>query len=138
MKQVDKNLWSLLLAGGEGERMKPFIRRWLGRHKPKQYCTFIGTRSMFQHTLDRSDQIIAPERRVTVIARAHRDEAFSQFSWRAPGKVILQPSNRETAAGIFLGLTYIRKRDPDATVVIFPSDHFAHPEDRFVDMTYSI
>ena len=54
------NLWSIVLAGGEGERLKPFVQKWLGRHKPKQYCTFIGTRSMFQHTLDRADQITDP------------------------------------------------------------------------------
>jgi mannose-1-phosphate guanylyltransferase len=57
-------LWSIALAGVEGERLKHFVQRWLGRHKPKQYCTFIGTRSMFQHTLDRADQIAAPEHKV--------------------------------------------------------------------------
>jgi mannose-1-phosphate guanylyltransferase len=134
----DENLWSLVLAGGEGERMRPFVQRWLGQHKPKQYCTFVGTRSMFQHTLDRSDKIVAPERRVTIIARDHREEALSQFSSRTAGKVIFQPSNRETAAGIFLGLTYIRNRDPSATVVIFPSDHFVYPEDRFLRMVTSM
>ena len=54
-----RDLWSIILAGGNGERLKPMVQRWLGRHKPKQYCTFIGTRSMFEHTLDRSDRIVA-------------------------------------------------------------------------------
>ena len=45
-------LWSIILAGGEGERTRPFIEQWLGGHKPKQYCTFVGKRSMLQHTLD--------------------------------------------------------------------------------------
>jgi mannose-1-phosphate guanylyltransferase len=134
----DQDLWSIVLAGGEGERLKPMLQKWLGRHKPKQYCTFIGTRSMFQHTLDRSDRIVAPERRVTVIARNHQDEAWPQFLSRTKGKVILQPANRDTAAGIFLGLAYIRAHDPEATVVIFPSDHFVYPEERFIEMTYSL
>ena len=56
----EKDLLSVVLAGGDGERLRPFVQRWLGRHKPKQYCTFIGTRSMFQHTLDRSDRILLP------------------------------------------------------------------------------
>jgi mannose-1-phosphate guanylyltransferase len=132
------DLWSLILSGGNGERLKPMVQRWLGRHRPKQYCTFTGTRSMFEHTLDRSDRIIAPERRVTVIAREHRADAWPQLASRPKGKVILQPSNRETAAGIFLGLTYIRARDPQATVLIFPSDHFVHPEDAFVEMASSL
>jgi mannose-1-phosphate guanylyltransferase len=47
--------------------------------------------------------------------------------------VLLQPANRDTAAGIFLPLTYIKARDSQATVVIYPSDHFVYPEDRFLD-----
>ena len=58
-----RDVWSLVLAGGNGERLGPLVQRWLGRHKPKQYCTFIGSRSMLQHTLDRADRIIAAERR---------------------------------------------------------------------------
>lgn len=132
------DLWSLILAGGNGERLKPMVQRWLGSHKPKQYCSFVGTRSMFEHTLDRSDRIVAAERRVTLIARDHRDVAWPQLSTRPQGKVILQPSNRETAAAIFLGLTYIRAHDPQATVLIFPSDHFVYPEDAFVEMASSL
>jgi mannose-1-phosphate guanylyltransferase len=134
----DERLWSLVLAGGDGERLKPLVGRWLGRHKPKQYCTFIGTRSMFQHTVDRSDRIIPPERRVTVIARDHLDEARLQFTSRAEGKLILQPENRDTAAGIFLGVANIRAHDPEASILIFPSDHFVYPEERFVKVAHGM
>jgi mannose-1-phosphate guanylyltransferase len=130
-------LWSIVLAGGEGERLKPFVQRWLGHHKPKQYCTFIGTRSMFQHTLDRADQITATGRKVTVIGRTHQREACAQFSPGHDGKLIVQPANRNTAAGIYLALTYVRAQDPQATVVLYPSDHFVYPEDRFLEMVRS-
>lgn len=126
-------LWSVVLAGGQGERLKPLILSWLGRHRPKQYCTFVGTRSMLQHTLDRAAKLSAPKRIVTVIAQEHRREAWTHFEGRAVGTVLLQPKNRDTAAGIFLPLTYIRSRDPDATVVIYPSDHFVYPESRLTD-----
>ncbi|MCA9422537.1 MAG: hypothetical protein KC592_16065, partial [Nitrospira sp.] len=59
-------LWSMILAGGEGERTRPFIERWLGYPKPKQYCTFVGNRSMLQHTLDRADRLGAPHQKITV------------------------------------------------------------------------
>ncbi len=139
MTQAGKcdNLWSIILAGGDGERLRPLIQRWQGRHKPKQYCTFIGTRSMFQHTLDRADRITAPERKVTVVAQSHHGEVRTQLVDRHPGKIILQPANRDTAAGIFLALTYVRAQDPAATVVLFPSDHFIYPEDRFVEIVQS-
>jgi mannose-1-phosphate guanylyltransferase len=130
-------LWSIVLAGGEGERLKPFVQRWLGRPKPKQYCTFIGTRSMFQHTLDRADQIAAPEHKVMVIGRTHQREARAQFYPREAGKLIVQPANRDTAAGIYLALTYVRAQDPQATVALYPSDHFVYPEDRFIEVVRS-
>lgn len=129
-----QRLWSIVLAGGEGERLKSFVYKWLGSHKPKQYCTFIGTRSMFQHTVDRADRLSAPDHRVTVIASGHGREALSQLSQRQLGKLILQPANCDTAAAAFVALAYIRAHDPEATVVLYPSDHFVYPEDRFLDV----
>jgi mannose-1-phosphate guanylyltransferase len=127
-------LWPVVLAGGEGQRMGPLVRRWLGRHRPKQYCTFTGTRSMFQHTVDRALELAPPERIVSVIARSHEATVLAQLDGRNLGALVLQPANRDTAAGIFLPLTYIRAQDPDATVVILPSDHFVSPEDRFLEI----
>ena len=48
-------------------------------------------------------------------------------------KFIVQPENRDTTAGILLPLVHIAKRDPTATVAIFPSDHFIADEIRFID-----
>ena len=63
-----QSLWSIVLAAGEGERLKPFVRELLGYEKPKQYCTFIGTRSM--PTLDRLIRSSARENKVTVVPGA--------------------------------------------------------------------
>ncbi|MBI4454290.1 MAG: hypothetical protein HY644_00140 [Acidobacteria bacterium] len=38
--------WAVVLAGGEGERMRSVTTTWLGCHRPKQYCTFVGSRWM--------------------------------------------------------------------------------------------
>jgi mannose-1-phosphate guanylyltransferase len=126
------NVWAIVLAGGEGLRMKEFIKRRLGCEKPKQYCAFTGTRSMFQHTLDRAAKLTPWERVVVVAARDHQDKVWSQLDGRPAGMVLLQPKNLDTAAGIFLPLAFILARDPRATVMIYPSDHFIHPEDQFV------
>jgi mannose-1-phosphate guanylyltransferase len=133
----ENKIWSIILAGGEGERVSPLVKKWLGFHKPKQYCTFVGSRSMLQHTLDRADQLIAPQRRVMVIARGHRGEMGSQLRGRTRGMIIEQPANRNTAAGVFLPLAMVRSREPEATAVIYPSDHFVYPEDRFVALVRS-
>jgi mannose-1-phosphate guanylyltransferase len=71
---------------------------------------------------------------VAVVAHGHRPDALTQLEQRGVGTLVLQPENRDTAAGIFLPLTYVRARDPDATVVIYPSDHFVYPESRFLDV----
>lgn len=130
MQQTASRVWSIVLAGGEGERMRMFIEHWLGTHQPKQYCTFVGTRSLLQHTVDRADRISPEEQRITVVARHHCDVARAQLAGRG-GHLLLQPANRGTAAGVFLPLAQVRAADPHATVVIYPADHFVWPEERF-------
>ena len=134
MGYADKpgNLWSIVLAGGDGVRTKKFIRRWLGHEKPKQYCVFIGSRSMFQHTLDRAARLTPWERVVVVAARHRQDEVWPQLDGRPIGMMLLQPKNVDTAAGIFLPLTYVLARHAQATVVIYPSNHFISPEGSFL------
>ena len=126
-------LWSIVLAGGEGTRIGSFVQRWLGQQKPKQFCTFVGTRSLLQHTLDRAARLAPAERSVLVVAQTHCQEAMTQLNGHEVGTLLFQPVNRDTAAGVFLPLTYIRAQDPQATVVIYPSDHFVFPEETFLD-----
>jgi mannose-1-phosphate guanylyltransferase len=123
----------IVLAGGEGKRIRPFIRRLLGVDLPKQYATFIGTRSMLEHTFNRAEQLIPPERLFVVAARDHLEyvEAQRQINDRPPHTVVLQPINRETGPGLLLPLMYLLKQFPNSTVGIFPSDHFVLQEDRF-------
>lgn len=126
------HLWSIVLAGGEGTRLAPMIREWLGEERPKQYCTFTGTRSMLQHTVDRADRLAAPWQRVTVVGARQEETARGQLNDRG-GSLVVQPANRDTAPGVFLPLTYVRAADPDATVAIYPSDHFVHPEEQLIE-----
>jgi mannose-1-phosphate guanylyltransferase len=127
----DEHLWSVVLAGGEGERIRPFIRERLGEDRPKQYCTFIGTRSLLQHTIDRADALTSPERRIVVAARHHEEFVREQMGGREEGRIVFQPRNRGTGPGILLALTYVLAKDVDARVIVYPSDHFIHPEERF-------
>lgn len=124
--------WSIVLAGGEGTRVGSFVQRWLGRSRPKQFCTFVGTRSLLQHTVDRAACLTPAAQSILVIAQSHRQEAMTQLDGRGVGTVLFQPANRDTGAGVFLPLTYVRARDPQATVIIYPSDHFVYPEVRFL------
>jgi mannose-1-phosphate guanylyltransferase len=133
MKSNVEPTWSIVLAGGRGERLQSFTERWLGRYVPKQYCTFVGRRSMLEHTLDRTRGLSLPEHTVTVIAKEHASFARNQVRGGFARGIVRQPVNRDTGAGIFLPIAKVRQQSPDATVVLFPSDHFVYPEERFIE-----
>lgn len=90
---------------------------------------------MLEHTFDRAERLIPRSQILTVVTAHHlrRAEVRRQLADRAPGSVIVQPENKDTGLGIILPLIYLHKRCPDATVAVFPSDHFILEEDRFID-----
>lgn len=81
---------------------------------------------MLEHTLDRAEAASGPQRIVTVIGAGHARH-LAEPRAGLPGRIIEQPSNRDTAPGIFLPLTHIMAEDPEAAVAIFPSDHYIAP-----------
>ena len=73
---------ALVLAAGDGVRLQAFTERWFGTPRPKQYCTFVGTRSMLDHTLDRAAEVCRP--RATALwagAQASVDDLIPYFEW---------------------------------------------------------
>ncbi|ACB75534.1 sugar phosphate nucleotidyltransferase [Opitutus terrae] len=125
-------VWSIVLAGGEGERLRALTERWLGLHRPKQYCTFTGRRSMLQHTLARAAQLSNPRQIYVVAARHHAPEVWAHLEKDHSRRTIFQPRNCGTAPGVFLPLTHIYSQSPESIVVLFPSDHFVFPERTFL------
>jgi len=125
---------AIVLAGGEGRRLQPFIQRLRGDALPKQYVKFIGTRSMLEHTHHRVEKLIPPERVFTVVSEDHmkHEDVCRQLLHRPKGTVIIQPENKDTGPGLFLPLLHIVKRHPDSVVAVFPSDHFVLDEDLFM------
>jgi mannose-1-phosphate guanylyltransferase len=123
----------IVLAGGDGTRLSPFVQQLKGFPLPKQYVNFIGTRSMLEHTFDRAEKVIPPGRLFTVITRNHLayKETQRQISRRPRGTVVIQPSNRDTGPGVLLPLMRLHKHYPNSSVAIFPSDHFIQEEDLF-------
>lgn len=119
---MKRSRWGIVLAGGEGERLKPLIRQWLGQETPKQFCALTSDRTLLEETLERVSGLVPPERLVTVIGREH-GKYMNGCAARA-GRLITQPAGRETAPGIFLPAAHIMRADPSATVLIFPSDHY--------------
>ncbi|MFI5345983.1 MAG: sugar phosphate nucleotidyltransferase [Elusimicrobiota bacterium] len=131
MSAQSGNRWTIVLSGGDGERMRPFIQRWLGYPRPKQYCAFTGRRTMLEHTFDRAVLASGDRRVVTVLNRDHGQFLRRPRRLHYPGRLIAQPVRRDTGPGVFLPLTAVTAMDPDALVAIMPSDHFIHPKARF-------
>jgi mannose-1-phosphate guanylyltransferase len=126
------NLWAIVLAGGEGWRLRPLVNRLYGEDRPKQYAKLTGSRSMLQHTLDRVALEIAPEQTLVVTMASHAKYLAEQFTDRYAQRLLIQPENRGTAAAVLYPAHWIEVRSPDATVAIFPSDHFVLEEREFM------
>lgn len=127
-------LWGIVLAGGEGARLREFVHEFLGTDAPKQFCAFTGHRTMVEHTLRRAELLIPPARMMVAATASHRPYVCSCLGGRPAGTVLFQPVGRETTAGILLPLVHILHRDPEALVAVFPSDHFVMPGQRFMDI----
>jgi mannose-1-phosphate guanylyltransferase len=124
--------WGIVLAGGDGRRLRPFLREIGAEDRPKQFSELLGSRTLLQQTLNRTRLLIPGERTVVVATRPH-DRFLSAERGDPEGPTILvQPSNRGTAAGILLPTHWIHREDPGALVAIFPSDHFVVEEYAFM------
>ncbi len=127
------HVWGIILAAGDGKRLKQYIRTRFNSDCPKQFCAFTGTRSMLAHTIARAELFIPADRIIVTVNNKQSSYAAHDVSGLEQGNVIVQPSNKETSASILLPLLHVLRRDPEACVVIFPSDHFIIEEKRFMD-----
>ncbi len=124
----------IVLAGGEGQRLQPFVQRLKGMNLPKQYVNFVGSRSMLEMTLERAEKLIFPDHVFTVVNQSHLQylQVKRQLSKRPQGTVVVQPENKETGPGLLLPVIYLYKRYPESTIAVFPSDHFIVEENVFM------
>lgn len=128
-----ENLWAIVLAGGEGTRLRSVTRRLYGEERPKQYAVLSGTRSLLCQTLDRVARLVPPHRTVVVTLASHARYLVAELADRPGISVLPQPCDRGTAAGVLLPAHWIHARDPQATAVVFPTDHFILEEARFME-----
>jgi mannose-1-phosphate guanylyltransferase len=130
--------WAIVLAGGEGTRLRTLVQRIHADGRPKQYAVLVGERSLLRQTLDRVALAVPPERTLVVMTRAHDRYFPAEFSGPGAPTVLVQPSDRGTAAGILLPALRIAWRDPNATVAVFPSDHFVVDDGAFMRHVVSL
>ena len=121
--------WGLLLAGGDGLRLKELTRWVCGDDRPKQFCALLDHRTLLETTRQRAERSLLADHIVVALTRTH--EAYYRNLINPPATTIIQPFNRGTAPAILYGLMHIARQDPDAVVSILPSDHYFWPETGF-------
>lgn len=122
--QAEGHSWAIVLAGGEGVRLRPLIRRVCGDERPKQYAALFGSRSLLGQTLERVALEIPRQRTVVVTHRAHAGYVAAEFDSSPRPRVLAQPEDRGTAAGLLFPAHWVSWQDPGAIIAAFPSDHF--------------
>ena len=128
----DGDLWAVVLAGGEGSRLRALTRYLYGDERPKQYAVLTGSKSLLRQTLERVARLVPPSRIVVVAQASHDRYLGAELAGFPQIHVLAQPSDRGTAAGVLMPAHWIRARDPRAVVAVFPADHFILEEETFM------
>jgi mannose-1-phosphate guanylyltransferase len=120
----------LVLAAGDGRRLQELTKTTSGTVVPKQFCSLNGGPSFLEETIERAQAAVPRERICAVVATAHRQHWGRHLDSLPEPNIIEQPRNRGTAIGILLPLMHIMRRDPEARIILLPSDHHVRNEDR--------
>lgn len=122
--------WALVLAAGEGSRLRALTTQPCGTPVPKQYCSLNGGPTLLEDAMARARAQVAPERVCAIVAQQHHRwwSSLDALTSLPQANLIVQPRNRGTAIGILYSLLHILSQDPEAQVLLLPSDHYVADE----------
>ncbi|ADV43001.1 mannose-1-phosphate guanylyltransferase [Bacteroides helcogenes] len=126
---TNKDNFCVIMGGGIGSRFWPFSRKTL----PKQFLDFFGTgRSLLQQTFDRFSKVIPVENILIVTNDLYADLVKEQLPELRAEQILLEPTRRNTAPCIAWAAYHIRALNPNANIVVAPSDHLILKENEFL------
>jgi mannose-1-phosphate guanylyltransferase len=127
------HVWAVVLAGGQGIRLRELTRHVYGDDRPKQYAVLTGSKSLLRETLDRVGRLVSRQQIVVVTMAGHSAYVTAELKHETPTPHVLeQPRDRGTAAAVLLAAHWILARDPAAVMVVLPSDHFVGEDEAFM------
>lgn len=127
---MNKNYYAILMAGGVGSRFWPVSTTEF----PKQFHDMLGSgETLIQKTFSRLVKLIPAENILILTNERYNDLVLEQLPMVKPEQVLLEPAMRNTAPCILYASLKIQKQNPDAVMVVAPSDHWIEDETAFVD-----
>ncbi|WP_209330469.1 mannose-1-phosphate guanylyltransferase [Lunatimonas salinarum] len=121
----------VILAGGLGVKLWPESRH----AKPKQFLDLLGTgRTLLQMTFDRYAARFSKDRFLVVTSKRHVQLVQEQLPELEERQIVAEPLRRNTAASLCLSSYIIQQLDPDATVIVSPSDQVIFNDAAFFDV----
>jgi len=125
---MDNNTYVVIMAGGIGSRFWPFSRT----NYPKQFHDVLGTgESMLQMTAKRFQDICPPENVFVVTNRDYEHLVKEQLPHLSKNQILLEPIGRNTAPCIAYASYKIAQLNPQAQLVVTPSDHVVLKQEVF-------
>jgi mannose-1-phosphate guanylyltransferase len=126
---MNKNYYAIIMAGGIGSRFWPISRT----SYPKQFIDILGTgKTLIQNTYDRFLKVCPKENIYVVTNENYTALVKTQLPDMADGQILTEPVMRNTAPCVAYGCFKIESLDPDAVIVVAPSDHLILDEAAFV------
>lgn len=125
---MNKDFYCVIMAGGVGARFWPLSRN----QRPKQFIDILGTgETLIQQTFRRLTTICPPENIFVVTHSDYFDQVVKQLPAIVPDHVLCEPMRRNTAPCIAYATYKIHKMNPNACIVVAPSDHIILKEEEF-------
>lgn len=124
----NKNYYAILMAGGVGSRFWPVSTQDF----PKQFHDMLGTGdTLIQKTFQRLSHLIPQENIFILTNELYNDLVLEQLPMVTQRQVVLEPAMRNTAPCILYAALKIQKENPDAVMIVAPSDHWIEDEKTF-------
>ena len=123
-----KNTYCVIMAGGVGARFWPQSRKT----KPKQFLDILGTgKSFIRSTFERFLPLVPAENFLVVTNRNYKELVLEHLPELKENQVLCEPIGRNTAPCIAYAAYSLLKRDPEANMIVTPSDHLVLNESDF-------
>ncbi len=123
-----KNNYCVIMAGGIGSRFWPMSRN----NYPKQFIDILGSgKTLIRQTFERFLKICPLENIYVVTNESYLDHVYKLIPEISKSQVLAEPLRRNTAPCVAYASFKISAMNPDANIVVAPSDHVIKDEEGF-------